>query len=236
MRRRRKRDEGSSGGTWLTTYADMMTLLLSFFVLLFAFSSIDAGNFQAIVRSLQQGFGILQSGTSIIGDDIAMVSPGDLGLQQLNSIFDRLATYLDSEAIPGVSLEMDERGVTIRFADQVFFDLGKADLKPEARRILDSVAPTLKDLPNPIRVEGHTDNLPINNVEFASNWELSVRRATNVVRYLIEEKGFDPENLSAAGYAEYRPLRPNDTPDNRALNRRVDIVIMNIDLWDEEPN
>ena len=143
MRRRRKRDEGSSGGTWLTTYADMMTLLLSFFVLLFAFSSIDAGNFQAIVRSLQQGFGILQSGTSIIGDDIAMVSPGDLGLQQLNSIFDRLATYLDSEAIPGVSLEMDERGVTIRFADQVFFDLGKADLKPEARRILDSVAPTL---------------------------------------------------------------------------------------------
>lgn len=236
MRRRRKRDEGSSGGTWLTTYADMVTLLLSFFVLLFAFSSIDAGNFQAIVRSLQQGFGILQSGTSIIGDDIAMVSPGDLGLQQLNSIFDRLATYLDSEAIPGVSLEMDERGVTIRFADQVFFDLGKADLKPEARRILDSVAPTLKDLPNPIRVEGHTDNLPINNVEFASNWELSVRRATNVVRYLIEEKGFDPENLSAAGYAEYRPLRPNDTPDNRALNRRVDIVIMNIDLWDEEPN
>ncbi len=236
MRRRRKRDEGSSGGTWLTTYADMMTLLLSFFVLLFAFSSIDAGNFQAIVRSLQQGFGILQSGTSIIGDDIAMVSPGDLGLQQLNSIFDRLATYLDSEAIPGVSLEMDERGVTIRFADQVFFDLGKADLKPEARRILDSVAPTLKDLPNPIRVEGHTDNLPINNVEFASNWELSVRRATNVVRYLIEEKGFDPENLSAAGYAEYRPLRPNDTPENRALNRRVDIVIMNIDLWDEEPN
>lgn len=236
MRRRRKRDEGSSGGTWLTTYADMMTLLLSFFVLLFAFSSIDAGNFQAIVRSLQQGFGILQSGTSIIGDDIAMVSPGDLGLQQLNSIFDRLATYLDSEAIPGVSLEMDERGVTIRFADQVFFDLGKADLKPEARRILDSVAPTLKDLPNPIRVEGHTDNLPINNVEFASNWELSVRRATNVVRYLIEEKGFDPENLSAAGYAEYRPLRPNDTPANRALNRRVDIVIMNIDLWDEEPN
>ena len=236
MRRRRKRDEGSSGGTWLTTYADMVTLLLSFFVLLFAFSSIDAGNFQAIVRSLQQGFGILQSGTSIIGDDIAMVSPGDLGLQQLNSIFDRLATYLDSEAIPGVSLEMDERGVTIRFADQVFFDLGKADLKPEARRILDSVAPTLKDLPNPIRVEGHTDNLPINNVEFASNWELSVRRATNVVRYLIEEKGFDPENLSAAGYAEYRPLRPNDTPANRALNRRVDIVIMNIDLWDEEPN
>lgn len=236
MRRRRKRDEGSSGGTWLTTYADMMTLLLSFFVLLFAFSSIDAGNFQAIVRSLQQGFGILQSGTSIIGDDIAMVSPGDLGLQQLNSIFDRLATYLDSEAIPGVSLEMDERGVTIRFADQVFFDLGKADLKPEARRILDSVAPTLKDLPNPIRVEGHTDNLPINNVEFASNWELSVRRATNVVRYLIEEKGFDPENLSAAGYAEYRPLRPNDTSENRALNRRVDIVIMNIDLWDEEPN
>lgn len=236
MRRKKNRDEELQGGNWLTTYADMVTLLLSFFVLLFAFSSIDAGQFEAIVRSLQRGFGILQSGTSILGEDIAMVSPGDLGLQQLNSIFDKLSTHLNTEDIPGISLEMDERGVTIRFADQVFFDLGKADLKTEARRILNSVAPMLRDLPNPIRVEGHTDNLPINNAEFASNWELSVRRATNVVRYLIEEQGFDAKKLSAAGYAEYRPLRPNDTPENRAMNRRVDIVIMHIDLWDEEPN
>lgn len=235
MRRRRK-DEDLQGGTWLTTYADMVTLLLCFFVLLFAFSEVDAGPFQSIIRSLQRGLGILQGGTNVIGQDAAVIAPGDLAGRQLNEIFDRLAAYLEQQAIPGISLDMDERGVTIRFADQVFFDLGKADLKPEAIRILDNIAPLLRDLPNPIRVEGHTDNWPIRTAQFPSNWELSVHRATNVVRYLIEEKGFDPQKLSAVGYAEYRPLRPNDTAENRALNRRVDIVIMNIELWDEEPN
>jgi chemotaxis protein MotB len=234
--RRRRRDEGLSGGTWLNTYADMVTLLLAFFVLLFAFSELDAGQFQSIVRALQRGLGIFQGGTAVIGHDAAVISPTDLSGRQLNDIYDRLAAHLEEHAFPGISLEMDERGVTIRFADQVFFDLGKADLKPEAIRILNNVAPILRDLPNPIRVEGHTDNWPIRTAEFASNWELSVRRATNVVRYLIEEQGFDPHKLSAVGYAEYRPLRPNDTAENRALNRRVDIVIMSIDLWDEEPN
>lgn len=234
--RRRRRVEASGGGTWLTTYADMVTLLLAFFVLLFTFSEVDSGQFESIARSLQRGLGIFTGGTSVIGQDAAVVSPSEIGQRQLNEIYDRLAAYVESQSIPGISLESEERGVTIRFADQVFFDLGKADLKPEATRILSAVAPTLRDLPNPIRVEGHTDNLPIKNVEFGSNWELSVRRATNVVRYLIEEQGFDPQKLSAAGYAEYRPLQPNDTVESRALNRRVDIVIMHIDLWDEEPN
>jgi len=214
----------------------MVTLLLCFFVLLFAFSELDAGQFESIIQSLQRGLGIMPGGTTVIGDDATVISPIDVGGRQLNSIYQELRAYLEEQHFQGVSLEMDERGVTIRFADQVFFDLGKADLKPEAVEILSSVARLLRELPNPIRVEGHTDNWPIRTAQFPSNWELSVHRATNVIRYLIEEQGFDPHKLSAVGYAEYRPLRPNDTPENRALNRRVDIVIMNIELWDEEPN
>ncbi|MGB3985550.1 MAG: OmpA family protein, partial [Limnochordia bacterium] len=97
------------------------------------------------------------------------------------------------------------------------------------------IGPILKDIPNPIRIEGHTDNLPIKTAQFPSNWELSVHRATSVIRYMVEELDFDPTKLSAAGYGEYRPVRPNDSAENRAMNRRVDIVIMRMDLWAEEP-
>jgi chemotaxis protein MotB len=135
-----------------------------------------------------------------------------------------------------VELELQERGLIVRFAEQVFFDLGEAALKPEALEVLKTLAGTLKTLPNPLRVEGHTDNWPISTARFPSNWELSVHRATNVVRFLIEEEGFDPNKLSVAGYSEYRPIRPNDTAEDRAMNRRVDIVILSLDLWDFEPN
>jgi chemotaxis protein MotB len=134
-----------------------------------------------------------------------------------------------------VTVQHEERGLVVRFADQVFFDLGKADLKPEALAILNKIGPILKDIPNPIRIEGHTDNLPIKTAQFPSNWELSVHRATSVIRYMVEELDFDPTKLSAAGYGEYRPVRPNDSAENRAMNRRVDIVIMRMDLWAEEP-
>jgi len=143
---------------------------------------------------------------------------------------------VEAEGLSDVQLELQERGLIVRFAEQVFFDLGEATLKPEAMTALRKIAPVLKELPNALRVEGHTDNWPIRTERFPSNWELSVHRATNVVRFLIEEQGFDPDRLSAAGYAEYRPIRPNDTAENRAVNRRVDIVILNIDLWDFEPN
>lgn len=123
----------------------------------------------------------------------------------------------------------------VRFADQVFFDLGKADLKPEAVEILNRLGPILKGIPNPIRIEGHTDNLPINTAQFPSNWELSTYRATRVIRYFIEELGFSPDKLSAAGYGEYRPIADNDTPEGRSLNRRVDIVIISMDHWADEP-
>lgn len=233
----RRRAEGGSGGSWLNTYADMVTLLLCFFVLLFAFSNVDEQRFQAVMSALRGSLGVLDSGPIINVIDTDLNNISELARQQLIELHHDLSVLLQSEGMDrSVSLAVDERGLTIRFADQVLFDLGKADLKPEAIQIIKKLSPMLKELPNPIRIEGHTDNLPINTPIFPSNWELSTHRATSVIRYLVEEEGFDPTKLSAAGYGEYRPIVPNDTAANRGLNRRVDIIIMSIDLWAEEPN
>lgn len=234
--RRRSRQESSNQGSWLTTYSDMVTLLLAFFVLLFAFSSVDVAKFQAVLSAFQRSIGVLDGGLHISDDDLLPFQSSELGLQQLQGLYHELSELFEGEDLSGVHLQFEERGLIIRFADQVFFDLGKANLKPEAVEILKKVAPTLRSLPNPLRVEGHTDDLPIRTSQFPSNWELSVHRATNVVRYLVEEEGFDPKKLSAAGYSEYRPLVPNSSDANRQINRRVDIIVMNIDLWDHEPN
>lgn len=215
----------------------MVTLLLAFFVLLFAFSNVDEAKFSAVISAFQGYFGVLEGGLVVRDQPVPLpFDSSELAQKQLNQLYEELTEFIEQEGLSGVRLEMEERGLIVRFAEQVFFDLGEATLKPEALRILGSISGTLRDLPNPLRVEGHTDNWPIQTSKFPSNWELSVHRATNVVRHLIEVEGFDPKKLSAAGYSEYRPVKPNDTAQNRALNRRVDIVILNIDLWGSEPN
>lgn len=234
--RRKPKVESSNAGSWLTTYSDMVTLLLAFFVLMFAFSSVDEARFSAVMSAFQGYFGLLDGGF-VVKDNIPLpFDSSELAQNQLNQLYEELTEFIEQENLVGVRLEMEERGLIVRFAEQVFFDLGEAILKPDAERILTSISSTLRDLPNPLRVEGHTDNWPIQTSKFPSNWELSVHRATNVVRHFIEVEGFDPKKLSAAGYSEYRPVQPNDTVQNRALNRRVDIVILNIDLWGAEPN
>lgn len=136
---------------------------------------------------------------------------------------------------PPLSVEMNERGLVIRVLESTLFELGSADIKPEARQTLDLIATQLVEVPNQIRIEGHTDNLPISTARFPSNWELSTARASSVVRYLITNHGLPPDQVSALGFGEYRPLVPNDTPQNRARNRRVDIVILTDNLSRYEP-
>lgn len=239
MRKRRKQPSQpvqSGSPLWMTTYADMVTLLLSLFVLLFGISNVDEGKFHGLMQSIRGGFGVLQGGLVAETDPGLLSSSSELSLEQLLQLKEALGEFIDLEGLhASVMVEHEERGLVVRFADQVFFDLGKADLKQEAVAILDKLGPILKDIPNPIRVEGHTDNWPIKTAQFPSNWELSTHRAPRVIRYMVEELGFDPNKLSAAGYGEYRPVAPNDTAENRALNRRVDIVIMRMDLWAEEP-
>jgi chemotaxis protein MotB len=110
------------------------------------------------------------------------------------------------------------------------FDSGKADIYPEAKEVIKNIAALLVDEPNRIAIEGHTDNTPINTPEFPSNWELSTKRATNVLKYLLEELKFDPKRLTAAGYGEWHPVAPNDTPENKAKNRRVDLIVRRLEI------
>jgi len=126
-----------------------------------------------------------------------------------------------------VKFRVETRGLVVSIVtDQVLFDTGKADLRPIGRQVLDAIAPVLRGLPNDISVEGHTDNVPITGGPFASNWELSAIRATTVLRYLVSNDGLPEDRMSATGYADTRPLVPNDTPEHRQQNRRVDIVVL----------
>jgi chemotaxis protein MotB len=129
---------------------------------------------------------------------------------------------------------MDERGLVLRFQDSVLFEKSKADILSQTLGALKEIAKILKTTDNPIRIEGHTDDLPINTVKYPSNWELSTTRATNVLRFLIQE-GLPGNRLSAVGYGEFRPLVPNDSEENRKKNRRVDLVLIRKDLIVNEP-
>ncbi len=125
-----------------------------------------------------------------------------------------------------IRLEENKRGVTIHILDDVLFSSGSADLTASSKIVLHRLATLLKELPNDIRVEGHTDDVPINTASFPSNWHLSVVRALNTAYDLIKTEGLKPDKVSIVGYSEYKPIASNDTPEGRALNRRVDIVII----------
>ncbi len=239
MRRRRKKDEQNNTGNWLTTYSDMVTLLLTFFVLLFSFSEIDAQKFRSIMSSFQGGVGVLEGNTSLNLDESLGVTE-ELLEEDLEKLKDILEEYADSIGLgEEIILSVEERGLVIRFMDNVFFDSGKADLKPESKEILKSIAEILnreefKD--KLIKVEGHTDTDPIlYSKKYPTNWELSAIRATNVLRYLVEEENIEGNRISSSGYSYYRPIAPNDTRENKAKNRRVDIVILRSSFEEIEP-
>ena len=135
-----------------------------------------------------------------------------------------------------VKIVIKSRGIVVSLAEAGFFDSGKAVVKKDSLPLLDKIANYLKGLPNFIRVEGHTDNVPIHTSRFPSNWELSTARATYIVSYFIRNHGFDPRKLSAAGYGEYHPIDTNSTTEGRAKNRRVDIVILTSKAMLQEPD
>lgn len=146
----------------------------------------------------------------------------------LGDVKGRLAESLAPAIRDGrAALEIDRRGLVVSIREDGSFATGSADLSDATRALVSDVAASLKGLPNFVRVEGHTDNVPIHTTRFASNWELSTARATAVVAFLVQEFGFAPDRLSAAGYAEFHPRVPNESGASRARNRRVDIVILN---------
>jgi chemotaxis protein MotB len=236
LRRKKREEEHENLERWLITYADLITLLLAFFIMMYVFSKQDVQKYDEVVGHLKT---IFTGGPGISGQgkdagallfELPIKTAQGTHQEVQKELEEGIRSLVDNESIKkSISIFSDERGIVIRVLDKVFFDEGRADLKGRARGALGKIVPVLRTIDNQIRIEGYTDNVPINNTEFRSNWELSVRRATEVVSYFIEKYDFPPERMSAAGYAEYRPVAVNDTPENRSLNRRIEIIIVKSD-------
>ncbi len=226
-------EEEESEERWLITYADMITLLMAFFIMMYAMSRVDQDKFAALATSVRIEF----TGTGLpSGPDVTLVNQGiatSLGIvngtrfglrNNVEKLFDK--TIKDPEMRKHVQvLEADDNLVIRLLDDDVLFPSGSARLTEKNRRLVAQVATVLHILPYRICIEGHTDSVPINTDAFPSNWELSIRRATNVAIYLIRRHNLSPDRISAAGYADTKPVAPNDTPHNRRKNRRIDMVI-----------
>lgn len=197
----------ASGDRWLFGYADVVTLLFACFASLYAARMAPP----ALAESTP----------------VAAPAPPRPVPAAPSRLEKALETVLGREGtLPGVEVASSMRGVVISLPEAGSFPAGRSELSAQARNVMLDLAQELRALPNLIRVEGHTDDVPIHTPQFASNWELSTARATTVVQYLIDAGGLDPARLGAAGYAEYRPRLSNDSPDARARNRRVDIVVL----------
>jgi Flagellar motor protein len=235
----------------MDTYGDMVTLLLTFFVMLYSFSSVNTQKWGNLVTALSDsGNGVLtgsagiaeKSHSSSEGQDSKKVGAkanSEVSEEEMNdmqnkikssaNLYAQIKSYIDSNNLSkDVSASRVDAEILIRFSNNVLFDSGEATVKPGAYTIVNEISNAINTYESSIemiRIEGHTDNLPISNSEFASNWELSTDRAVNVLRYLIEKDHVSPTILSAVGYGEYHPIADNNVEDGRKMNRRVDFVI-----------
>lgn len=226
--------ESQGGAQWLTTFNDLVTLLMVFFVLLFSTSSIDINKLQNFKYLLQTGLGVLEEGkmTSVeVKESQSDLDMKDMMIRneeviQTGLTFNMIEGMLKTlNSDPGIKAEYTKKGILITLDNSILFKNGIADINTECLPVLDKITTEIGKVSNPVRVEGHTDNIPIYNRRFPSNWELSIARAVNVVKYFVETGKIPPKRLSAVGYGESKPICPNDTPDNRAKNRRVEIIL-----------
>ena len=254
-----EQEEVSEGAPeWMTTYSDMVTLLLTFFVLLFSMATVDKQKFEQVAVSLRAAFmsnnsegmydykegtevysitesinsgDILEDGDEAFNRGKSSEDGTDLRgkggqAEKLEEFIERVEKLASDMELDDYVKVIDEKThLTLRIDSVILFDLGKADIKDSGKEALQKIGELLKELDNGAVIQGHTDNLPINTLLFPTNWELSTKRATNVVLFLIADSGVDPTKLTATGNGEFRPIAPNDTEENRQKNRRIDIVI-----------
>lgn len=242
---KKKEDEPKKGApAYMNTYGDMMTLLLCFFVLLFSMSTVDAQKFQQLVSSFHAQVSIFDGGSTINNTSTIMqngmsqmpiqettfsIQTAMQEEQALSDAEEDLGQYVKQKAIDdNVIVEKKGNEIVIRFQDSVLFASGDAQIKAGAVQTLSLMGEKLKsylDQGYTLRFEGHTDNQPISNNQFASNWELSSARALAVMRFYLEHMDFDISNISCGAWGEYHPIASNDTPEGRAMNRRVEIKL-----------
>ena len=231
LRRNAGGHEPESAGMmrWLLTYADMITLLLALFIILFAISNISAVKFNRLARAISGGFSSTSSVNNPPNGGAVGSEHGRTDEANMANAKAQLDSYIARHGLQSkVQTHVEKQGLVITLlSDKAYYDSGSAELRPETTRVLDAVAGQLRVLPNEVRVEGSTDNVPIATAEYPTNWELSAARATGVTRYLVEHDKIAPTRIALAGYGEFRPKFPNDTDAHRQQNRRVDIVILN---------
>jgi chemotaxis protein MotB len=250
MKRREIRRNKSSGAPkWMVTYSDMVTLILVFFILLFSMSQIDHVKFDAISDSFQnrmifdfypspvpmenptESTDHMESGkmTNELDTPTQDITDEDNPQEEEDSLaglVHNVENYLNEYELNNViSASRTERGVVLVLQERILFDSGEAEILDEGKPFLDRIGTLLQDIPNNVKVEGHTDARPISNFRYPSNWELSGARASSVVRYLINENKLDIARFSTVGYADTRPVVPN-SPESWSQNRRVEIVIL----------
>jgi chemotaxis protein MotB len=237
VRRRHRQEAAAHSERWLISYADFITLLFAFFVTLYAISTVDVKKAQKAQTGFHDAFADWREKPAGVQSELQPVFPpprrpaGDSLLANLQF---RLLEQLKQIGAGRVKLSMDQRGLVVSVQESDSFPTGRAELDPKAKALFRDIGLPLADVPNAVRVEGHTDDLPIHTARYASNWELSTARATNVVAYFVQELGIAPERLSAAGYAEFHPRAANDSIEHRAANRRVDIVVLNTRTQSQE--
>ena len=259
MSRKKKAQEHVNHERWLISYGDFITLLFALFVVLFASSQVDKRKTMAVAQAIQVAFqqlGVFSSSRGqasvdkirLLANANANPEPATTGNNpnllhgatyrkgELEGIRVTLGQILAPEsALHEVHLRLTRDGLVISLQEIGFFDSGSAVMKPGAMPVLRKIASVLSPASENIRVEGHTDNVPIHNSRFASNWELSTARATEVLNLMITRFGLTPFRLSAAGYAQYHPAASNVTARGRLLNRRVDIVVLRTDISNMPP-
>ncbi len=222
---KKKHEEHENHERWLVSYADFITLLFAFFVVMYSTSSINEGKYRAVSESAQAAFNpsSLTSKKVEIGPKLSSGDRTTGKVEYIAAIKNVLKTFEQNKK---VSVFQNTKGIVIRITDTALFDSGKAEIKSDALETIDHLAGTLTGIKRNIQIEGHTDNIPINSPVYPSNWELSSSRATSIVRRFVNMR-LEPSSLTAIGYGEYRPIASNDTEEGRSRNRRVDIVILN---------
>jgi chemotaxis protein MotB len=243
---RKEEPEKDNAERWLLTYADMITLLMLFFIILYSMSTVDAKKFEQLAVGLEAAF---SGGSSYI---FPGASSGGKGMMEFNGKY-ASGKRRGQETRPSVKLKKtkalfkteiearnvmireDERGLVITLASDMYFEQGSAALDGNVRGVLKKVSTVVNSMPNFVRIEGHTDNANAGvKSGYETNWELSSARSINVLRYMIQEQEVNPKKLSAVAFGESRPIDDNDTVEGKAYNRRVDIVILNEKILDEK--
>ena len=234
--KRKKGNEGSAGGGWEIVYSGFVLILLCFFIMLSSFSTMEEAKIMRFVKSFVDAVGIMpgglkfDSGATVLPKSADIVDSNDK-LAQLFSELAELNERLKKEK--DITLAYSPKGLVMRLSDRALFDVGVADISPQAVPLLQKVGDIIARTNFEVRIEGHSDNLPIKTAQFPSNWELSTARAVNVLRFFLETGRISSQRMSAVGFGEFQPMVPNDSIEHRAQNRRVEIIFLHSD---QKPN